>query len=66
MFGHPDIVLAQAYDRQRELIEEAHRGRLLDIALRARKARRATKERVRGEPTGTLASCGPRAAAPAQ
>lgn len=66
MFGHPDIILAQAQDRHRELIQEAERGRLLTIALRARRERRAHKERVRGEPAGTLASCGPRAAAPAQ
>jgi hypothetical protein len=64
MLMHPDLLLAQANDRQRELIAEADRGRLLTIARRARRARKAPA--VRGQPTGTLASCEPSAAVPAR
>lgn len=66
MMIHPDLMLAMAHDRQHELIEEAERGRLLAFALRIRRERRAHKERVRGAPAGTLASCDPRAAVPAR
>lgn len=68
MLMHPDTMLAQAHDRQRELIAEADRYRLLATARRARQARRARTERARGDTansvTGTLAACGPVAAAP--
>jgi hypothetical protein len=51
MMMHPDLVLAQANDRQRELIAEADRERLLAIARRARRGRRARqKAPVRGQP----------------
>jgi hypothetical protein len=67
MMMYPDMLLAHAKDRQRELIAEADRERLLTIALRARRARRARKPTaVRGQPTGTLASCEPSAAVPAR
>jgi hypothetical protein len=67
MLMHPDLLLAQAKDRRRELIAEADRERLLTIAFRARRARRARKTpAVRGQPTGTLASCEPSAAVPAR
>jgi len=67
MLMHPDLMLVLANDRRRELIAEADRGRLLTVARRARRARRARKASpVRGQPTGTLASCEPSAAVPAQ
>ena len=67
MLMHPDLMLALANDRQRELIAEADRERLLTIARAAREARRARKApAVRGQPTGTLASCEPSAAVPAR
>jgi hypothetical protein len=67
MLMHPDLLLDLAKDRRRELIAEADRGRLLTIARRARQARRAGKaQAVRGQPTGTLASCDPSAAVPAR
>jgi hypothetical protein len=51
MLMHPDLLLAQANDRQRELIAEADRERLLSIARLARRARRARqKAPVRGHP----------------
>jgi hypothetical protein len=51
MLMHPDLVLAQANDRQRELIAEADRERLLSIARLARRGRRARqKAPVRGHP----------------
>ncbi|GAA3918672.1 hypothetical protein [Actinoplanes auranticolor] len=67
MMMHPDLLLALANDRHRELIAEADRERLLTSARRARRARRARKtSAVRGQPTGTLASCEPSAAVPAR
>jgi hypothetical protein len=67
MMMHPDLVLAQAHDRHRELIAEADRERLLAIARRARRARRARQaEPARGQPAGTLASCEPSVAVPAR
>jgi hypothetical protein len=64
MLMHPDLLLAQAKDRRRELIAEADRERLLTIAFRARRSKKAAA--VRGQPTGTLASCEPSAAVPAR
>ena len=64
MLMHPDLLLALANDRHRELIAEADRERLLTIARRARRARKAPA--VRGQPTGTLASCEPSVAVPAR
>ncbi|MDQ7909828.1 hypothetical protein RB614_35560 [Phytohabitans sp. ZYX-F-186] len=56
MLMHPDLVLAQANDRQRELIAEADRERLLATARRARRGRRARQEApVRGQPTAAHA-----------
>ena len=67
MWMHPDVLLDLAYDRRRELIAEADRSRLLTIARVARRSRRAGKApAVRGQPTGTLASCDPSAAVPAR
>jgi len=64
MLMHPDLLLALAKDRRRELIAEADRERLLTIAFRARRGKKAPA--VRGQPTGTLASCEPFAAVPAR
>ena len=67
MLMHPDLMLVLANDRHRELIAEGDRERLLHSARGARKARRARKaSAVRGQPTGTLASCEPSAAVPAR
>jgi hypothetical protein len=67
MLMNPDLMLALANDRHRELIAEADRGRLLTSARLTRRARRAGKApAVRGQPTGTLASCEPSAAVPAR
>jgi hypothetical protein len=67
MLMHPELLLAQSKDRHRELVAEADRERLLTVARRARQARRARKAlAVRGQPTGTLASCEPSAAVPAR
>jgi hypothetical protein len=64
MMTHPDILLTLANARRRELIAEADRARLLTSARRARLARKASA--VRGQPTGTLASCEPSVAVPAR
>ncbi|MGX6605258.1 hypothetical protein ACWKSP_24445 [Micromonosporaceae bacterium Da 78-11] len=64
MMMHPDLILALANDRHRELIAEADRYRLLAATRAARRARKAPA--VRGRPTGTLASCEPSAAVPAR
>ena len=64
MMTHPEILLALADARRRELIAEAHRARLLTSARRARLARKAPGGR--GQPTGTLAPCGPSVAVPAR
>jgi hypothetical protein len=67
MMMNPDLLLMLANDRRRELIAEADKGRLLTLARLARRARRAGKApAVRGQPTGTLASCEPSAAVPAR
>ena len=64
MLMHPDMMLALANDRHRELVAEVERHRLLVSALGARRARKAPA--VRARPTGTLASCEPSAAVPAR
>lgn len=64
MLMHSDLMLAQANHRQHELIADADRHRLLAIARRARRARKVPV--VRGQPTGTLASCEPSVAVPAR
>ncbi|GAA4458933.1 hypothetical protein [Phytohabitans houttuyneae] len=51
MMMHPDLVLAQARDRQRELIAEADRERLFAAVRLGRRGRRARQEAaVRGQP----------------
>ena len=64
MMIHQELLLDLAKDRQRELIAEADRARVLSIARRARRARKARA--ARGQPAGTLASCEPSAVVPAQ
>jgi hypothetical protein len=69
MFIHPELQLAQFYQRQRELIAEVEQHRLLAAARRYRRRRGADTESnpsARGRPAGTLTECGPPAAAPAQ
>jgi hypothetical protein len=68
MLMHPDMLLVLANDRHREVIAEADRRRLLTSARLTRRARRAARQAsvVRGQPTGTLASCEPSAAVPAR
>jgi hypothetical protein len=71
MFMHPDLVWAQAKQHQQELINQADRHRLLTAARHARRNRGADAGQqgnamARGRPTGNLAACPPRAAAPAQ
>jgi len=67
MMMHPDLMLALANDRHRELIAESDRRHLLTSARVARAARSTRKGVVvRGQPTGTLASCEPSAAVPAR
>jgi hypothetical protein len=61
---HPDLLLILANDHHRQLIAEADRRRVLTSARAARRARRTPA--VRGQPTGTLASCEPSAAVPAR
>ncbi|TDC36441.1 hypothetical protein [Micromonospora sp. KC213] len=65
MLMPPDtMLLALANDRRRELIAEADRERLLTSARRARRHHDALA--VRRQPNGTLTSCEPSAAVPAQ
>jgi hypothetical protein len=64
MLMHPDVMLVLANDHHRQMIAEADKSRLLTMARRARRARKAPG--VRGRPTGTLASCEPSAAVPAR
>jgi hypothetical protein len=67
MMMYPDLMLAVANDRHREMIADGDKARLLASARAARKARRARKERGgRAQPTGTLSSCEPSAAVPAR
>ena len=64
MMMHPVMMLMLANQRQRELVSEADRQRLLTSAREARRARKARA--VRGQPAGTLTSCEPSAAVPAR
>jgi hypothetical protein len=64
MLMNADLMLTLANDRQRELIAEADRSRILTRARAARRARKAPA--VRGQPTGTLTSCEPSAVVPAR
>ena len=71
MLMHPDLIWTQAKQHQQELIAQADRHRLLNSARRARWTRAgrgdpADNAGARGRPAGNLASCPPRAAAPAQ
>jgi hypothetical protein len=69
MFYPPDTILALATIKQQELIAEADRYRVLRSARAAARRRRAApvnEPLSRGRPAGTLAACGPRAAAPAR
>jgi hypothetical protein len=50
MLNHPDLILDQAHTRQRELIAEADRYRLLSLARRHRKAVSAESPAARGRP----------------
>jgi hypothetical protein len=63
MYYQPDLLLSEFHKRQRELVAEADRYRLLAAVRRARRALRPTQ---RGRPDGTLITCAPRAAAPAR
>lgn len=75
MFQHPDLLLAQATDHYRKLIDEADQHRLLTAARRARKAERAARARparagaatgaANHRDAGNLMVCGSPAAAPA-
>jgi hypothetical protein len=73
MWMYPDFLLVVAEDRRRDLIAEADRRRLLSAARRARREQTEAANRnhgkltiARGQPAGTLAACGPHAAAPAR
>ncbi|BCY11323.1 hypothetical protein L3i22_064110 [Actinoplanes sp. L3-i22] len=61
---HPDLMLAIANERHRELVAEAEKGRLLASARRI--LRSGKGDTVRGHPTGTLAGCEASAAVPAR
>jgi hypothetical protein len=61
---HPVMLLMLANQRQRELVDEADRHRLLNSARETRRGRKARA--ARGRPAGTLASCDPSAAVPAR
>jgi hypothetical protein len=61
MLMHPGTMMELANERNRDMIAEGDRGRLL-AGARARRARKA----VRGQPTGTVASCDPSVAVPAR
>ena len=67
MLLHPDFMLTLANQRNRELIDEVARRRLLAGARTARWGRRARKApAVRGRPAGRLAPCEPSAVVPAR
>jgi hypothetical protein len=61
MFIHPDVLLTQAHDHRRSLVDDADRHRLLRLAQRGH--RRAA---ARARPDGNLSACEPRVAAPAR
>jgi hypothetical protein len=52
MLIHPDLILDQAHQRQRELIAEADRHRLLALARRNRRRNAAVNPAPRGRPAG--------------
>jgi hypothetical protein len=52
MLTHPDLVLQQAHQRQRELIAEADRHRLLALVRRNRRGNAAVSAAPRGRPAG--------------
>jgi hypothetical protein len=63
------MLVGQITDRQRELIAEAERYRLLAAARRRRRRERTgtgAEPAVQDRTTGTLAPCGPSVAAPAR
>jgi hypothetical protein len=66
MFMSPVLMLVLAHEKERSLIAEADRARLLNSSRQARKARRAERKVAsgRGRPTTTLASCEPSAVVP--
>jgi hypothetical protein len=64
MMMHPVMLMMLANQRQRELVSEADRSRVLAGAREARRARKGRS--VRGRPTGTLTSCDPSAVVPAR
>jgi hypothetical protein len=72
MLTHPDLMMAEMNYRQRQLIAEADRSRLLAAARRARRHAGSrspdsgNRAAARGRPDGTLAACEPRVAAPAR
>jgi hypothetical protein len=67
MYTHPDFVLDLAREHQRDLIEEAGKRRLLNLARLARRERKDDSRRASvSAVAGTLAACGPREAAPAR
>jgi hypothetical protein len=43
MFQHPDVTMALVHDRQRELVAEADRQRLLSRVRRSRHAKRTVR-----------------------
>ena len=69
MYIHSDFQLDQFHQRERELVAEADRFRLLRAARRGRKARRSagrgggSHAAARGRPDGTLIACAPPAEA---
>jgi hypothetical protein len=64
MMMHPVMLMMLANQRQRDIVSEAARRRLLTSAREARQARKARA--VRGQPAGKLTSCEPSAAVPAR
>ena len=64
MMIHPELMLDLVHERHRELVAEADRGRLLSIARLARRARKTRA--TRGQPAGTLTTCGPSGVVPAR
>jgi hypothetical protein len=69
MYIHEDFQLHQFHQRERELVAEADRYRLLRAARRARRAGRSggrgggSHAAARGRPDGTLIACAPPVAA---
>ncbi|BEL04635.1 hypothetical protein Q0Z83_028260 [Actinoplanes sichuanensis] len=61
MFANPELMLNLAHDRNREMIAEADRERLLSSARLLRRGRKA-----RGRLAGTLSPCEPTAVVPAR